>query len=98
MAKKLIVNADDFGIHEAVNRAVCRGFESGILTSTSLMAGGRAFDEAVKLAGDMKGVGIGIHLTLVGDWKPFFHRKRCRPLPGKAAACAAIIWSSSSGI
>ncbi|WP_297037739.1 ChbG/HpnK family deacetylase [uncultured Dialister sp.] len=66
MAKKLIVNADDFGIHEAVNRAVCRGFESGILTSTSLMAGGRAFDEAVKLAGDMKGVGIGIHLTLVG--------------------------------
>ena len=60
MVKKLIVNADDFGIHEAVNRAVLRGFESGILTSTSLMAGGDAFQEAVKLARDMKGIGIGI--------------------------------------
>ncbi len=69
MVKKLIVNADDFGIHEAVNRAVLRGFESGILTSTSLMAGGDAFQEAVKLARDMKGIGIGIHLTLVGGLK-----------------------------
>ena len=40
MKKRLIVNADDFGIHETVNKAVYRGFESGILTSTSIMAGG----------------------------------------------------------
>ena len=66
MVKKLIVNADDFGIHSAVNKGVCRGFESGILTSTSLMAGGAAFDEAVHLARDLDGIGIGIHLTLVG--------------------------------
>ena len=39
MKKRLIVNADDFGIHETVNKAVYRGFESGILTSTSIMAG-----------------------------------------------------------
>ena len=38
MKKQLIINADDFGIHEAVNLAVYRGFESGILTSTSIMA------------------------------------------------------------
>ena len=45
MKKRLIVNADDFGIHETVNKAVYRGFESGILTSTSIMAGGRAFGQ-----------------------------------------------------
>ena len=67
MAKFLIVNADDFGIHPAVNRAVYRGFESGILTSTSLMAGGTAFEEAVHMARSMKEIGIGIHLTLVGS-------------------------------
>lgn len=50
MKKRLIVNADDFGIHETVNKAVYRGFESGILTSTSIMAGGRAFDDAVAMA------------------------------------------------
>lgn len=66
MTKFLIVNADDFGIHPAVNRAVCRGFESGILTSTSLMAGGAAFEDAVHMARSLKGIGIGIHLTLVG--------------------------------
>lgn len=43
--KQLIINADDFGIHEAVNLAVYRGFESGILTSTSIMAGGDAFPQ-----------------------------------------------------
>lgn len=64
--KRLIVNADDFGIHETVNKAVYRGFESGILTSTSIMAGGRAFDDAVAMAKTMGDIGIGIHLTLVG--------------------------------
>ena len=64
--KYLIVNADDFGIHPAVNRAVSIAFEKGILTSTSLMAGGEAFDEAVRMARDLPGIGIGVHLTLVG--------------------------------
>lgn len=66
MKQSLIVNADDFGIHTAVNRAVCRAFEDGILTSTSLMAGGAAFEEAVSLARSLPGIGIGVHLTLVG--------------------------------
>lgn len=64
--KRLIVNADDFGIHPAVNKAVSIAFEKGILTSTSLMAGGEAFDEAVSLARSMPELGIGVHLTLVG--------------------------------
>lgn len=66
MKQKLIVNADDFGIHTAVNHAVCRAFEEGILTSTSLMAGGAAFEEAVSIARTIPGIGIGVHLTLVG--------------------------------
>ena len=66
MKKRLIINADDFGIHEAVNRAVYSGFTSGILTSTSIMAGGKAFSSAVELSRQMGNVGLGIHLTLVG--------------------------------
>ena len=70
MKKQLIINADDFGIHPAVNEAVRKAATEGILTSTSLMAGGDAYDEAVEMARSMPSLGIGIHLTLVGGIKP----------------------------
>ena len=70
MKKQLIINADDFGIHPAVNEAVHKAATEGILTSTSLMAGGDAFDEAVEMARSLPSLGIGIHLTLVGGIKP----------------------------
>lgn len=69
MKKQIIINADDFGIHPAVNEAVRKAATEGILTSTSLMAGGDAFDEAVEMARSMPSLGIGIHLTLVGGIK-----------------------------
>ena len=46
----LIVNADDFGITEGTNRAIIDAHQRGIVTSTSLLANGYAFDHAVALA------------------------------------------------
>lgn len=63
---RLIINADDFGIHQEVNQAVAIGFDTGILRSTSLLASGPAFPEAVAVARQRPGLGIGIHLCLVG--------------------------------
>lgn len=63
--KKLIINADDFGISSPVNRAVIRGWTEGILTSASLMVTGEAFTEAVELARRHPGLQVGLHLTLV---------------------------------
>ena len=63
--KKLIVNADDFGSHELVNSAVNDAFNNGICKSASIMAGGNAFDDAVKIALSNKNLGVGIHFTLV---------------------------------
>lgn len=65
--KKLIINADDFGIHESVNNAVIQGYRQGCLTSTSLMPSGRAFNEAILFAAKNPGLGVGIHLTLVAE-------------------------------
>lgn len=64
--KKLIVNADDFALHTLVNRAIIQAHQQGILTSTSLLANGAAFDEAVGLATANPQLGIGVHLCLVG--------------------------------
>ncbi|MBR4903575.1 MAG: ChbG/HpnK family deacetylase [Selenomonadaceae bacterium] len=62
--KNLIVNADDFGRHELINRAVERAFNTGCLRSATLMAGGIAFDEAIRLAKKIPKLGVGIHFTL----------------------------------
>ena len=62
--KKLIVNADDFGRHELINRAVERAFVNGCLKSATLMAGGIAFDDAIKISKQLNGFGVGIHFTL----------------------------------
>jgi hopanoid biosynthesis associated protein HpnK len=65
--KKLIINADDFGLHQAVNEGVLKGHTLGCITSASLMPVGEAFSEAAQLAGNLAGLGVGAHLTLVGE-------------------------------
>ena len=67
--KKLIVNADDFGLHTLINQGIIKGHQGGFITSTSIMPSADAFDEAVALAQDNPQLGIGIHLTLVGGVK-----------------------------
>lgn len=62
--KQLIINADDFGRHELINRAVKIAYEKGCLRSATIMAGGIAFDDAVKTAKNLPNLGVGIHLTL----------------------------------
>ena len=45
--RRLIVNADDFGLSTSVNAAVIRAHREGILTTASLMVNEAGFDEAV---------------------------------------------------
>jgi predicted glycoside hydrolase/deacetylase ChbG (UPF0249 family) len=64
MPNFLIVNADDFGMTPGHNRAIVDAFQNGIVTSTSLLANGYAFDDAVMLARQVPSLGVGVHLTL----------------------------------
>jgi predicted glycoside hydrolase/deacetylase ChbG (UPF0249 family) len=64
MTSRLIVNADDFGLTEGTNRAIIDAHRTGIVTSTSLLANGYAFDHAVSLAHENPSLGVGVHLTL----------------------------------
>ncbi|HEY7181078.1 MAG TPA: ChbG/HpnK family deacetylase, partial [Blastocatellia bacterium] len=45
-AKRLIVNADDFGLTSGVNRAIIEGHTRGAITSATLMANMPGFDAA----------------------------------------------------
>ena len=63
--RRLIVNADDFGLSPSVNAAVIRAHRDGILTTASLMVNEPGFNEAVKLAKENPRLGTGLHLTLL---------------------------------
>jgi hopanoid biosynthesis associated protein HpnK len=67
--KRLIVTCDDFGVDVAVNEAVEQAFTGGILTCASLMMGGEAVHDAVERARRLKGLGVGLHITLA-DGRP----------------------------
>ncbi len=64
--KLLAVNADDFGFTPDVNQGIVEAHLGGILTSTTLMANGGAFDDAVRLARQTPSLDVGCHLVLVG--------------------------------
>lgn len=64
--KRLIINADDFGLHEAINKGIIEGHKNGCITSATIMPGGNAFEHAIRLVSDNTKLGVGIHLSLVG--------------------------------
>jgi chitin disaccharide deacetylase len=65
--KYLIPNADDFGYTRDVNDGIIHAHRQGILTATTVMATGAAFDHAVTLARENPGLDVGVHLVLVGS-------------------------------
>lgn len=62
---RLVVNADDFGFTEDVNEGIIACHREGILTATTLMATGRSFRHAVRLAKENPSLDVGCHLVLV---------------------------------
>lgn len=61
----IIINVDDLGLHPAVRRAVADLAARGTVTSTTLLANGPAFEEALSLPQEAPGVGIGVHLNVL---------------------------------
>ena len=72
--KNLIVNADDLGWTDGVNRGIVEAFQHGIVTSTSLLANGAAFAGGVEAARSAPGLGVGVHLNL-SDGPPVADRE-----------------------
>ncbi len=77
--KRLIVNADDFGLTGGVNRAIAACHERGIVSSATLMATGVCFDDAVTLAAGMPRLRVGCHIVLV-DGTPLLPPAEVRSL------------------
>jgi predicted glycoside hydrolase/deacetylase ChbG (UPF0249 family) len=64
--RRLIVTADDLGLHPRIDAGILRCHKEGIVTSASICPSGASFAEAARSARDT-GLDVGVHLTLVGE-------------------------------
>ena len=65
--RRLVVNADDFGLSPAVNAGVLRAHAEGIVTTASLMVRAPAAEAAVAAARGHPRLALGLHVDL-GEW------------------------------
>ena len=70
MSKYLIVNADDFGYAQGVNRGIIAAHEAGVVLSTSLMVDKPSAGEATTLAKAHPNLGVGLHFTVTDQQGP----------------------------
>jgi hopanoid biosynthesis associated protein HpnK len=77
--RRLIINADDFGLTSGVNRGIVEAHERGVVTSATLMANGQAFEEASGLAQSRTRLGVGCHVVLV-DGAPLLDKTHVHSL------------------
>ncbi|HTU85475.1 MAG TPA: ChbG/HpnK family deacetylase [Solirubrobacteraceae bacterium] len=61
--RHLIVNADDFGLTEGVNRGIVEAHTGGVVTSASLMVEGPGAEQAAALAGEHPALSVGLHFV-----------------------------------
>lgn len=85
--RRLIINADDFGLTAGVNRAIVEAHERGVVTSATLMANGQAFAEAVDLAQSQPRLSVGCHIVLV-DGAPVLGKTQVHSLVRDGGATA----------
>lgn len=67
MTKQLIVTADDVGLDAGMTAGAIEAHRSGIVTACSIVANGRAFEDAAARLRDLPSLDIGVHLTLVEE-------------------------------
>lgn len=72
---RLIINVDDFGLTSGVNRAIAECSRAGAITSATLMANSRCFDEAVNIGLNLPGLRVGCHVVLI-DGEPLSDNPR----------------------
>jgi hopanoid biosynthesis associated protein HpnK len=83
MFRKVIINADDFGLCKGVNEGIVKAHTEGVLTSATLMTNMPGAEEAAALARSLPTLGVGVHLNLT-DGRPLTKDSRVRLLSNAA--------------
>ena len=65
--RRLIVTADDVGLHPGMTAGAIRAHREGIVTACSVVANGAAFEDAIARLRDVPSLEVGVHLALVEE-------------------------------
>jgi len=91
----LIITADDFGLHEAVNEAVDLASRAGTLCAASMMMGAPATADAVRRARELPGLRVGLHLVLT-DGQPVLSAEQIPALVDARGSFRSHLFSDSA--
>lgn len=89
--KTVIVNADDFGLSEGINKGIIKAHQEGVVRSASLVACGKHFKEAVELAKENKELDVGVHLCLIEE-VPLSPHQEIPSIVGRSGRFSNTIW------
>lgn len=67
VSRRLVVTADDVGLDRGMTAGAIRAHRDGIVTACSVVANGRAFDDAVARLRETPSLEVGVHLALVEE-------------------------------
>jgi predicted glycoside hydrolase/deacetylase ChbG (UPF0249 family) len=80
-----VINADDLGLHEAINEGIVLSHQRGIVTSASIVPCGIAFNDALARLKTCPALAVGVHLTLVEE-RPILPQELIPSLVNKSGA------------
>src|SRR5437879_11310485 len=86
-ARRLIVNADDFGLSAGVNRGVLEAHEAGVVSSVSVLVNAPGWTDAAQRLRALSSpsfpeLGVGLHLNLTTSRPVSCGWSRCGRRPG----------------
>jgi predicted glycoside hydrolase/deacetylase ChbG (UPF0249 family) len=95
----LVINADDLGISEGVNRGILEAHAAGTVTSTSALATGSAFDDAIRLLRDRGSrMSVGLHFDLVSGRPLARVPSLTDPATGNFYGLRRLVWRALRGL
>jgi predicted glycoside hydrolase/deacetylase ChbG (UPF0249 family) len=96
LPRRLIVNADDFGISPAVNSGIIEAAEAGSVSSASMIVNLDGFDDAVRRAKSLGALPLGLHFNIVGG-RPLTRAPSLTDKRGSFLGLSPLLWRATIG-
>jgi chitin disaccharide deacetylase len=96
LPRRLIVNADDFGMSPAVSSGIIEAAEAGSVSSASMIVNLDGFDDAVRRAKSFGALPLGLHFNIVAG-RPLTRAPSLTDKSGSFVRLGSLLWRATTG-